>query len=152
MIETAECLGEDDKLIIFCEYMQSVDMLKHALSASGIGCVSLVGSDSSSKRQKAIDTFQTDPATRVFIATTAAAGVGITLTKATWVAFGSCPWTPAVMRQAEDRAYRLGQTRDVNVLVPLIPGTIDEKVWQLIGAKTEIEEDVVEAVRAELGV
>jgi len=150
LIETAQGLGEEDKLIIFCEYMQTVETLKHALAASGIGCVTLVGADSMSKRQRAIDAFQTDPSIKVFVATTSAAGVGITLTKANWVCFGSCPWVPAVMRQAEDRAYRMGQTRDVNVLMPLIPGTIDEKIWRLIEAKTEIEEDVVEAVRAEL--
>lgn len=150
LIETAASLGADDKLIIFCEYMQTVETLKQAMAASGIGCVSLVGSDASGKRQKAIDAFQSDASVKVFIGTTSAAGVGITLTAASIVAFASLPWTPALMRQAEDRAYRLGQKGDVLVIVPLIPGTIDEKVWQLIGAKTELEEEVVEAVRAEL--
>ena len=54
------------------------------------------------------------------------------------------------MRQAEDRAYRLGQLRDVMVLVPLIAGTIDEGIWRLLESKQETEQDVVEAVRAEL--
>ena len=54
------------------------------------------------------------------------------------------------MRQAEDRAYRLGQQRDVLVLVPLIPGTIDEGIWRLLESKQETEQDVVEAVRADL--
>ena len=51
------------------------------------------------------------------------------------------------MRQAEDRAYRLGQQRDVLVLVPLIPGTIDERIWRLLESKQETEQDVVEAVK-----
>jgi SNF2 family DNA or RNA helicase len=76
--------------------------------------------------------------------------VGITLTKANWVIMATLPWTPAQMRQAEDRAYRLGQERDVQVLVPLIPGTIDEKVWQLLGSKTSVEEGVIEAVQCAL--
>jgi SNF2 family DNA or RNA helicase len=54
------------------------------------------------------------------------------------------------MRQAEDRAYRLGQRRDVVVIVPLVVGTIDEQVWQLLSAKSALEQDVVEAVRAAL--
>ena len=54
------------------------------------------------------------------------------------------------MRQAEDRAYRLGQLRDVLVLIPLIPGTIDEGIWRLLESKQETEQDVVEAVRADL--
>lgn len=152
VIETAEGLAEGDKLIVFCEYMETVTTLKHMLSASGIRCVSLVGSDPIAKRQKAVDEFQNDPAVTVFITTTTAGGVGLTLTRATWVAFCSLPWTPALMRQAEDRAYRLGQTRDVNVLVPLIAGTIDEQVWRLLEAKMDIETGVVEAVRAELEV
>lgn len=150
LIETAASLGADDKLIVFCEYMQTVETLKQAMAANGIGCVSLVGSDPPGKRQKAIDAFQRDESVKVFIGTTSAAGVGITLTAASTVVFASLPWTPALMRQAEDRAYRMGQTRDVLVIVPLILGTIDEKVWQLIAAKTELEEEVVEAVRAEL--
>jgi hypothetical protein len=148
ILETAEGLPEDDKLIVFCEYMETVTTLKHMLSASGLSCVSLVGSDPTAKRQKAVDEFQTHPSVRVFITTTAAGGVGITLTKATWVTFCSLPWTPALMRQAEDRAYRLGQTRDVNVLVPLVAGTIDEQVWRLLEAKMGIEQDVVEGARA----
>ena len=54
--------------------------------------------------------------------------------------------TPA----AEDRAYRLGQKRDVCVIIPLVPNTIDEQVHQLLENKTALEQDVVEAVRAEL--
>lgn len=149
ILETAEGLPESDKLIVFCQYMETVVTLKHTLSASGIRCVSLVGSDPTTKRQKAVDEFQTDPSVRIFITTTAAGGVGITLTQATWVAFCSLPWTPALMRQAEDRAYRLGQTRDVNVLVPLVSGTVDEQVWRLLEAKLGIERDVIEGASAD---
>lgn len=150
LIETIESLADDDKIIVFCEYMATVDVLRTAFAASGINCVTLVGSDSGKKRQKAIDAFQNDPQVQVFIGTTSAAGVGITLTAANYVVFASLPWTPALMRQAEDRAYRLGQLRDVIVIVPLIPNTVDEQVWQLLANKTELEQDVVEAVRAQL--
>lgn len=150
LVETVQSLGEDDKIIVFAEYMSTVTALKDVLTALGIGVVSLVGSDPGPKRQKAVDAFQQDPRMRVFIGTTAAAGVGITLTAANYVVFASLPWTPALKRQAEDRAYRLGQKRDVFVIVPLVPNTIDEQVHQLLGNKTELEQDVVEAVRAEL--
>jgi SNF2 family DNA or RNA helicase len=112
--------------------------------------VSLVGSDPGPKRQKAVDTFQQDPRVRVFIGTTAAAGVGITLTAANYVMFASEPWTPAQRRQAEDRAYRLGQKRDVFVIVLMVPNTIDEQVHRLLDDKAELVGDVVEAVCAEL--
>ncbi|MGU3629891.1 C-terminal helicase domain-containing protein [Comamonas sp. C24C] len=58
----------------------------------GLGCVSLVGSDSLRRRQAAVDAFQTNASIMVFIGTTMAAGVGITLTAANIVAFASMPW------------------------------------------------------------
>ena len=150
LIETVESLSAGDKIIIFCEYMNTVQLIQNAFAASGIVCVTLVGSDSAKKRQSAIDAFQNDPRVTVFIGTTSAAGVGITLTAANYVAFASLPWTPALMRQAEDRAYRLGQKRNVLVIVPLIEQTIDEGVWSLLSSKQETETDVVEAVRSAL--
>lgn len=150
LIETVQNLSDGDKIIIFCEYMASVDQMRRALADAGIGCVTLVGSDSQTKRQNAVDAFQNDPAITVFIGTTSAAGVGITLTAANYVAFASLPWTPALMRQAEDRAYRLGQKRNVIVIVPLIERTLDDGIWKLLDAKQETERDVVEAVRSAL--
>lgn len=147
LIESIECLPQDAKALIFCEYMETVETLKHALSASGISCVSLMGSDSPKKHMAAVDAFQQDPAVRVFIGTTMAAGVGITLTAANYVFFASLPWTPALKRQAEDRAYRSGQTRDVFVIVPLVAGTIDEQIFALLDSKHEIEVAIVEANR-----
>jgi SNF2 family DNA or RNA helicase len=130
--------------------MSTVEALKQALDAMGMRSVSLVGADSAKRRQAAVDGFQTDAGIKVFIGTTMAAGVGITLTAANIVAFASMPWTPALMRQAEDRAYRLGQKRDVLVLVPVIPGTIDEGVLALQENKRATEEEVIEAAKTAL--
>jgi hypothetical protein len=150
LVETIEGLSEGDKIIVFCEYLPTVQALREALQALGVRCVTLVGSDSLKRRQEAVDAFQSDPGVTVFIGTTSAAGVGITLTAANYVVFASLPWTPALMRQAEDRAYRLGQRRNVIVLVPLVAGTIDEQVWALLQAKRETEKEVVEALTVAL--
>jgi superfamily II DNA or RNA helicase len=147
IVESIECLAQDAKAIVFCEYMDTVEALREAFKAAGIGCVSLVGSDAPKKRMKAIDEFQANPNVRVFIGTTMAAGVGITLTAANYVFFASLPWTPALKRQAEDRAYRSGQRRDVFVIIPVVAGTIDEQVFALLGTKKEIEDDIVESLR-----
>ncbi len=150
LVEMAEGLSAGDKLIIFCEYIPTVTALQEALEAVGVRCVTLVGQDGLKTRQRAIDAFQQDDGVTVFIGTTSAAGVGITLTAANYVAFASLPWTPALMRQAEDRAYRMGQKRNVIVKVPLVPKTIDERVWELLGSKRETEVEVVEAVKESL--
>lgn len=150
LIESVQALPQGDKAIIFCEYMETVEALRQAFKDAGIGCVSLVGADAPKKRMKAVDAFQQDPAVRVFIGTTMAAGVGITLTAANYVFFASLPWTPALKRQAEDRAYRSGQTRDVFVIIPLVVGTIDEQIFALLDAKREIEVSVIESGRRQV--
>lgn len=147
LVESVQCLAPDDKALIFCEYMDTVRTLEQAFAAAGIGCVSLVGADARDKRMRAVDAFQQQPQVQVFIGTTMAAGVGLTLTAANYVFFASLPWTPALKRQAEDRAYRSGQRRDVLVIVPLVAGTIDEQICQLLDGKREIELSLVEANR-----
>lgn len=151
LIDSVRGLPQDGKALIFCEYMDTVDQLKEALASEGVRCVSLVGSDAPRKRMAAVDAFQQDPAVQVFIGTTMAAGVGITLTAANYVFFASLPWTPALKRQAEDRAYRSGNTRDVFVITPLVAGTIDEQIHALLEAKRDIEVSIVEANRVGVG-
>jgi len=147
LIDSVRGLPQDGKALIFCEFMDTVEQLKEALAAAGVHCVSLVGSDAPKKRMAAVDAFQQDPGVQVFIGTTMAAGVGITLTAANYVFFASLPWTPALKRQAEDRAYRSGNTRDVFVITPLVAGTIDEQIYALLEAKQDIEASIVEANR-----
>jgi SNF2 family DNA or RNA helicase len=59
------------------------------------------------------------------------------------------PWTPALKRQAEDRAWRNGQKRPVTVVIPLVPKTIDEDLFRLLDAKTDIENDLIDASQDE---
>jgi superfamily II DNA or RNA helicase len=150
LIETVQCLPADAKVLIFCDFVETVESLKQAFKALDVGCVSLVGSDAPKKRMAAVDGLQHDKAVRVFVGTTSAAGVGINLTAANYVLFASEPWTPGLKRQAADRAYRSGQLRDVIVIVPRVANTIDDQKSALLGSKREIEEAVVEANRTEV--
>lgn len=147
-----EMLGEmqqDDKALVFCEYTETVYMLRDRLATLGVGCVTMVGADSPKKRQRAEDAFQQDPDIRVFIGTTKAAGVGINLTAANYVIFASLPWTPGLKDQAEDRAYRNGQQRLVIVKIPLMAGTIDEALWTLLQHKSGVANDILDPEAAE---
>ncbi|MDK2126475.1 DEAD/DEAH box helicase [Parachitinimonas caeni] len=145
-------LGADDKLIVFCEFKQSVREVVAHCEQLGIECVSLTGEDSTRQRQAAIDRFQQDPAVRVFVGTTMAAGTGITLTAANYVCFASLPWTPGLLEQAEDRAFRLGQLRLVIVQIPLLAGTIDQQLWELLLHKKTVASEVIEPEKVLLGV
>lgn len=144
LIDTITSLGDDDKSIIFCEYTESVAYLADEFAKAGIQTVTFTGSNSGTRKQKAIDTFMSDPAVKVFIGTTKAAGVGLNLVAANHVFFASLPWTAAAKRQAEDRAYRNGQKRAVTVLMPVISGTIDEQVVLLLQHKESIEQDLLD--------
>ncbi len=142
-----ELLGEldpEDKVILFCEYKETVTTLQQLCDSAGLGCVTLVGTDSLTKRQKAIDRFQQDADCRVFIGTTSAAGTGNNLTAANYVFFLGLPWTPGLQDQAEDRAYRNGQRRLVVVKIPLVENSIDLQLWQMLQDKRRIAQDLIE--------
>lgn len=137
-------LDVEDKVILFCEFKDTVSNLRAQCEVAGHGCVTVVGSDSLGKRQKAIDRFQSDPDTRVFAATTSAAGTGNNLTAANYVMFLGLPWTPGLQDQAEDRAYRNGQLRMVVVKIPLVENSIDQMLWQMLLDKRQLASDLIE--------
>ncbi|WP_432263057.1 DEAD/DEAH box helicase [Cupriavidus sp. TMH.W2] len=137
-------LAPEDKFLIFCEFKETVQLYRARLAERGIKCVTMVGTDSARKRQRSVEQFQNDEETDGFIGTTAAAGVGTTLTKANHVFFGGLPWTSALKVQAEDRAYRIGQQRMVVVKLPLAHGTIDFDVMQLLMNKDAIASEVLD--------
>ncbi|WP_248767870.1 DEAD/DEAH box helicase [Pseudomonas sp. MWU12-2345] len=155
VMELVSELDIEDKVILFCEFKDTVGTLRAQCEEAGYGCVTVVGSDSVTKRQKAIDKFQGDPDTRVFAATTSAAGTGNNLTAANYVMFLGLPWTPGMQDQAEDRAYRNGQLRLVVVKIPLVENTIDQMLWQMLLDKRQLTQDLIEpdmaaGIRAEL--
>ncbi len=149
IIEAIQETGADDKWLVFCEYKNTVRELKQRIEALGYRAVSLTGDDSHTRRQKTVDAFQQDPDIRVFIGTTMAAGVGLNLTAANYVAFASLPWTAALLEQAEDRAYRNGQQRLVIVKIPLVDDTIDAMLWDMLRHKKSIASEVIEPGQAE---
>jgi len=144
IVETIEKIQKDDKALIFCEYTDTVFILKGLLEKLGIQCVTLIGTDSPTKRAKAELDFQTNPDIQVFIGTTKAAGVGINLTAANYVFFASLPWTPGLQAQAEDRAYRNGQQRMVIVLILIMIGSIDEEILTMLKHKSLVAGDILD--------
>lgn len=143
----ALCDGTDNKVIVFCAYKDSVAEIEERLEDLGIGYVRILGGDTPRQRKAAEDRFQNDPDVQVLVATTAAAGVGLNLTRANYVLFASLPWTPGVQDQAEDRAHRMGQEREVSVLIPLFANTIDYDLWEIVEFKRQLVDDVIEQRR-----
>jgi hypothetical protein len=91
-----------------------------------------------------VDRFQQEDTVRVFLGNIIAGGVGLNLTAATQVVFNDLDWVPANHWQAEDRAYRIGQTRTVNVTYLVARGTVDDFVQSVLEAKAALVNAVVE--------
>ncbi len=143
----------NQKIILFCSLHEVVDQLKQCFPTA----VSVTGRDTADEKQKAVDAFQNNPKVDIIICSIKAAGVGLTLTAASNVAFVEFPWTYADCCQCEDRAHRIGQKSSVTVYYFLGRKTIDEKVYKIIqmkkgianavtGSTEAIEENIVDMI------
>jgi SNF2 family DNA or RNA helicase len=95
------------------------------------------------KRDKMVDHFQQPDGPRIFLLSLKAGGTGLNLTAANHVFHFDRWWNPAVEQQATDRAFRIGQTRQVQVHKYLCLGTLEEKIDEMIETKRAISEAIV---------
>ncbi len=102
------------------------------------------GSLSERQRKALIDAFQTQPSPKVLLMSVQTGGVGITLTRANHVFHFDHWWNPAVARQAEGRAHRIGQTRTVFVYDIYTRDTIEERVYHLLKEKEALFQEVID--------
>lgn len=126
-----EVLEAGEKLILFCHLHEIVDECKSIWPTA----VTVTGRDNMQQRQANIDAFQNNPNCQLIICNHKAAGVGITLTASSRVAFVEYPWTYADCVQCEDRAHRIGQVNNVMCTYFLGQDTVDERMWEIISQK-----------------
>lgn len=148
-----DIMASGEKLVIFAHLREVINALhKHYPDA-----VTITGEDSQEERQHSVDSFQNNPDTKLIICSIKAAGVGLTLTASSRVAFVELPWTAADCDQCEDRCHRIGQKDSVTCTYFLGEDTIDEKIYRIIqnkreiaatvtGATEQVEEDIVNMV------
>lgn len=132
-------LDSGKKLIVFCSLHEIVDDLKGAFPRA----VTVTGRDSAVNKQAAVDAFQNNPDVNLIICSIKAAGVGLTLTASSDVAFVELAWTYADCCQCEDRAHRIGQKDNVTCYYLLGRGTIDHTIYSLIHRKKSIANEIM---------
>lgn len=119
-----------DKVLIFSHSVRLLRILHHLFTSTTTYTMSFLdGSLSYSDRQKEVDNFNSDPDRFVFLISTKAGGVGLNITSANKVVVFDPHWNPSYDLQAQDRAYRIGQVRDVEVFRLVSAGTIEEIVY-----------------------
>lgn len=134
-------LDSGKKLIVFCSLHEIVDELQKVFPRA----VTVTGRDSAVNKQASVDAFQNNPNVQLIICSIKAAGVGLTLTAASDVAFIELAWTYADCCQCEDRAHRIGQKDNVTCYYLLGRGTIDHTIYRLIHRKKSIANEIMNA-------
>ncbi|KAK8089885.1 hypothetical protein PG997_004846 [Apiospora hydei] len=118
--------GSGNKVLVFSHSVRLLRILQHLFGNTAYSVSYLDGSLSYEERQQTVDDFNSDPNQFVFLISTKAGGVGLNITSANKVVIMDPHWNPAYDLQAQDRAYRIGQVRDVDVYRLISAGTIEE--------------------------
>jgi SNF2 family DNA or RNA helicase len=143
MIE--EMIEVGDRALVFSQFAEMGEILRrHLQETFGREALFLHGAIPKEKRDRMIERFQNDEdGPPVFILSLKAGGTGLNLTRASRVVHFDRWWNPAVENQATDRAFRIGQTKNVQVHKFLCAGTLEEKIDEMIERKKEIAEGVI---------
>lgn len=121
----------EEPVILFAYHKSVIDELKERLEKAGIRVGVVTGAVSANKRQAVVDQFQNGEID-VIIGNILAMGVGFTLTRARFVVFAELDWVPALIEQAEDRAWRHGQLNAVMIQHLVVDGSIESRMAQAL--------------------
>uniref|UniRef100_A0A8C9NAR0 Zinc finger RANBP2-type containing 3 n=1 Tax=Serinus canaria TaxID=9135 RepID=A0A8C9NAR0_SERCA len=131
---------DNDKLkfLVFAHHLSMLQACTEAVIESKARYIRIDGSVPSAERIHLVNQFQKDPETRVAILSIQAAGQGLTFTAATHVVFAELYWDPGHIKQAEDRAHRIGQCSSVNIHFLIAKGTMDTLMWAMLNRKAKV--------------
>ena len=140
--EITENIG-NHKALIFSQFLGMLALIREKLTELGVKFEYFDGSTSAPDREKAIQAFQNDEETRVFLISLKAGGVGLNLTAADYVYIVDPWWNPAVEQQAIDRTHRIGQTKNIFAYRMICKDTIEDKIMQLQEKKRLLAKELI---------
>lgn len=137
---TDSFIEKGEKVVIACCYDEELYTLKEYY---GDKCVIYNGKISAKDKDKNIEKFTNDPNIMVFIGNIQAAGVGITLLASHTLIFNNISFVPGDNLQMQDRIYRIGQTKDVDIYYQIFKDTQYEKMWNIVLRKSLVINQIV---------
>lgn len=139
-----EVMDSGDKAIVFTQYATFAQQLQALLQERFSEEVLLIhGKTRRKMRDRMVEGFQSEDGPRLFVISLKAGGVGLNLTAANHVFHVDRWWNPAVEDQATDRAYRIGQTKNVQVHLMIATGTIEEQIDAMLEEKRKLAEEII---------
>ena len=145
-------IDADEKVLIFTQFREMGDLLQHFIrNTLDEEPMFYHGGCSLKQRQEMVDRFQNNRNDRIFILSLKAAGTGLNLTAATHVIHYDLWWNPAVEAQATDRAYRIGQHKNVQVHRFITQNTFEERIDAMIQEKKHLADLTVSTGESWIG-
>ncbi|RME57318.1 MAG: DEAD/DEAH box helicase, partial [Candidatus Dadabacteria bacterium] len=133
-----EALSADRKIVVFCQFLKMMEIMKGWFREEGINFLYLDGS--TQNRQELISQFNQDRECPIFLISLKAGGLGINLTSADTVILYDPWWNPAVEDQAIDRTHRIGQKNKVIIYKLLTENSVEERINSLKSKKKQLSE------------
>jgi len=144
-----ETLAVGDRSLIFTQFREMGGIVqRHLQETFGLEVLFLHGGTPKKQRDRMVDRFADQDGPRIFLLSLKAGGTGLNLTSANHVFHFDRWWNPAVENQATDRAFRIGQTRNVQVHKFVCAGTLEERIDEMIERKKDVAGRVVGAGEA----
>lgn len=134
--------SENQRVLIFCQMTKMLDILEEYLQFKKYHYLRLDGGCPISDRRDKVNAFQDNQEIFIFLLSTRAGGLGVTLTAADVVVFYDNDWNPTMDAQAADRAHRIGRTKDVNVYRLITRNTIEERIVKRAQQKNNVQQTV----------
>jgi SNF2 family DNA or RNA helicase len=140
--EITENIG-NHKALVFSQFLGMLALIRGRLEELGVKYEYFDGSTAAPDREKAIQAFQNNDETRVFLISLKAGGVGLNLTAADYVYIVDPWWNPAVEQQAIDRTHRIGQTKNIFAYRMICKDTIEDKIMKLQDKKRLLAKELI---------
>jgi non-specific serine/threonine protein kinase len=145
-----EIAERQEKVLVFTQFREIIEPLSGFLSGLfGRAGLTLHGGTPVAERRKLVEAFQREDGPPFFVLTHKAGGAGLNLTEASHVIHFDRWWNPAVENQATDRAFRIGQKRNVLVHKFICTGTVEERIDEMLDEKTALASDILDGAGAE---